>query len=261
MKQPRSGPVLAFALVLGGLMLPGTTAAQTAALPIPVAADAAREKISVVVTPGITRTRQLPTAALRALRKTMVAGTDLPDADLRALADRGDGLAALKYLHRLTARGAAPSDIAFYGTVAVRTGRIVALPATLAALRQLDPATEPSDRKTAYLAMLLPHAWAGNTLALDGVIDLNGADRLFGPLSEATRQRLLDTGRTIADGRVVLRLALALWQIPDRSAADDAHLIAYLIEARAAPDLGMRTVATNLLATLEAGSVKTAAAK
>ncbi len=65
----------------------------------------------------------------------------------------------------------------------MRTGRIWPLQDAITAMHQLDPATEPSDRIQMYIQTLYAHALAGNALALDAVVDLNGEGRLFGPMS------------------------------------------------------------------------------
>ncbi len=221
---------------------------RSLALPIP--ADKASRQISVVVDPGLTRTARLPTPELRAARKAMLDDQPVPEAMLRALADHRDSLAAQAYVRLLLARGDAanPSDIAYYGTIAVSAGRVWSLGAVVDALAKLDPLTEPADRKKAYVAMLYPHAWAGNALALDAVIDLNGEGRLFGPLSEATRQKLLDQGDKKGDGRVPLRLALRLMQVSPRSAEQEAMLQDYLGRAAASGNLGVQTSVQNLRA-------------
>lgn len=235
------------AAILLALALPA--AAQMLALPIPPAEG--QNQISVKVTPGLTQTRKLPTAALRQARKDMLAGLDIGDDDLRALADQGDGLAALRYTRRLVASDAASaSDIAYYGSLAVSTGRVWVLPDAVAAMARLDPETEPAERKKTYLAMLYPHAWAGNALALDAVIDLNGEGRLFGAMSEATRQKILEQGEKNGDGRAALRLALPLLHKQGRSATETAQLQDYLKRARAAGHLAVATTADTMLALL-----------
>jgi len=263
-------------LILTGLavalLVPGATllaappvAAQTATITLDIPADAASRQISVKVTPGLAHTRKLPTAALRVARRTMLDGKDIGADDLRALADQNDGLAALKYTRLLVASGATASDIAYYGSIAVATGRVWVLPDTVAAMRRLDPGAESAARKNAYVAMLYPHAWAGNGLALDAVIDLNGEGRLFGPMSDATRLRILEQGEANGDGRAALRLALTLLQArpptasgPDasgRNAADDALLRDYLERAMAGSNLEVRATAANLL-TLQTAAVQ-----
>lgn len=252
------------ALALGLLMtgLPTVRPAFAQALSLPLALPAAQEtrRISVVVTPGLTHTNKLADPALRAARKEMLAGRAISDADLRALADNQDGLAALRYVRHLMAQqpAASASDIAYYGSIAVSTGRIWPLADTLAAMRRLDPAREPKERLRVYLAMLYPHAWAGNTLALDAVIDLNGEGRLFGAMSESTRKRLIAQGRAAGDGRILLRLALSLLAESDRSPAEEAQLAAYLAEAAAVKDLAVSTTAANLVTLLHTNAGKAA---
>lgn len=214
-----------------------------------VAPDAKGRFISVVVRPGLARTIDLPTEGLRQARRDMLAGTRVADADLRALADRRDGLAAQCYVRRLLAAEplGGDSDIAFYATVAIATGRVWTLPDAVAAMRRLDPATEPPERVQAYMAMLYAHAWAGNSVALEAMIDLNGEGRLFGPLSEATRQRILDQGDLAGDGRAALRMAIGLMREGAMTPAREAQARDALGRALAGGDLEARATAINLL--------------
>lgn len=208
-------------------------------------------QVSVTVRPGRQSNAGL-SAELRDARVQMLTGAGIAPDLLRALADQGDGLAAQKYVRHLLAddRSATDSDIAYYATLAVTTGRVWTLPDAVAAMRKLDPATEPPARIGAYYAMLYPHAWAGNTLALDAVIDLNGEGRLFGPLSEATRLRILDADALIGDGRAVLRMALMLLGQSAPGDADMALARDYLTRAAASGHLAVQVTATTLLAQL-----------
>ena len=210
--------------------------------------DPLARKISVVVQPGLVSNASLPDDLKRA-RTEMHAGGAISAGALRALADRGDGLAAQKYVHLLLPDPAAtPSDIAYYATIAVRTGRIWTLPEAIAAMHLLDPATEPAGRKQAYVSMLYPHAWAGNSLALDAVIDLNGDGRLFGALSEETRVRIVQQDARNGDGRAVMRMALILLSQSSRTAAEEALVQDYLTRAAAVDHLAISVTATNILA-------------
>jgi len=224
-------------------------AADAALLPFPAAAAA--RQISVTVDRGLTRTASLPTEALRQARRDMLAGLTIADADLAALADSRDGRAAQDYVRRLVSSGTgSASDIAYYGSIAVASGRVWTLPDAVKAMLTLDPATEPRDRVAAHIAMLYPHAWAGNTLALDALIALNGKGRLFGPMSEKTRARIVETGRRAGDGRVALQMAMAALRDP----ADPVAARIWLTEAQGANHLGVRTTAAALLARLDAGT-------
>lgn len=239
-------------VVLAIAVLPQTLWAQVPTyahqLNLPMPPDPADQQISVVVTPGRARNAGL-SDALRQARQTMLDGTEISPADLRALADLNDGLAAQKYVRLLlTDPTATPSDIAYYGTVAVATGRIWSLPAAIAAMRLLDPTTEPVERNRAYVRMLYPHAWAGNALALDAVIDLNGEGRLFGALSEETRLKILAQDAINGDGRGVMRMALSLLSQPSRTPEQEALVDDYLTRAAAVVDnLAISATATNLL--------------
>ena len=240
--------VLACLTLSLSLMTSGFAVAQT--LPVAIPADTAHRDIKVVVTRGLTQTKSLTSPALRAARKAMLADKAISDANLRALADHADGLAALKYFHILQtqAPAAAASDIAYYGTVAVSTGRVWPLQATVDAMYTLDPATEPPKRIKAYLAMLYPYAWAGNSVAMDTLIDMNGEGRLFGPMSDATRAKVVAQATKAGDGRALLRMALALMQNPDPSDKDRALIQDYLERASKGNNLAVKATATNLLA-------------
>lgn len=201
--------------------------------------------ISVTVFPTLASNRGLPDD-LRFARLAMQAGNVVPPPMLRDLADRRDGLAAARYVDWLLTEAPAPaaSDIATYAAIAVGTGRDAYLDEFLDTLVLLDPATEPDDRKSLYISVLYPHAWAGNLLALDAVIDLNGEGRLFGPLSDATLARILETDPS---GRAALRLALGLLLKDRPTAADQAKIDRFLALAADSDLLNVSTMAANLM--------------
>ena len=233
-----------------GLPHAATAQSQTYAhqLDLLMPPNPADRQISVVVTPSLASNYGL-TDALKAARIAMLAGQEISPDDLRALADRNDGLAALRYVRLLLADPAAvPSDIAYYGTIAVATGRVWPLPEAVAAMRLLDPSTEPPERTRAYIRMLYPHAWSGNALALDAVIDLNGDGRLFGALSEETRQKILTQDTANGDGRAVMRMALSLLSQPSRTPAEEAMVDDYLTRATNVDNLAVSVTAANILA-------------
>ena len=249
--------LLAAVLALG-LGLGPASAQNLITMQIP--ADAAHAQISVVVNKGLTRTLDLPTPALRSARQAMLDDKPVTPEALKALADHFDGLAAQKYVRYLLASvpGAAASDIAYYGTIAVRSGRVWTLPQVVEALHRIEPTTEPPARIKAYIAMLYPHAWAGNALALDAVIDLNGEGKLFGPMSAATQKRILAQADTAGDGRIPLRMALVLLQKPERTAAEMDQAKRYLTLAKASSNLEVQATAANLLVLIESGGIQMA---
>ena len=244
-------------------LVPGVTGAALAQdnlISMTIPPDPAHAQISVKVTKGLISTAKLPTPALRDARKALLDDKEVSPAALKALADHWDGLAAQKYVRYLLASvpDASPSDIAYYGTIAVSTGRVWTLPQVVAALRQIEPVTEPPERIKAYIAMLYPHAWAGNSLAMDAVIDLNGAGKLFGPMSKATEKRILTIGEKAGDGRIPLRLALALLQKPARTQADVDQARKYLNVAKTSTNLEVQVTAANLIGLIEQGGIQMA---
>jgi len=242
----RAATLAVLVLTLQGL--PAPLAADTRLITLNIPADTARQQISVVVRPNLSHTSKLPTDALRLARQAMLDDLPITDADLRTLADHGDGLAAQTYVRRLAVQRADPSDIAYYGTIAVSTGRVWSLPDVVAALHRLNPKTEPPERTRAYAEMLYPHAWAGNSLAMDALIDLNGEGKLFGPMSEDTRKRIVAQDDETGDGRAALRLSLVLLQKPRLGDKDRALLQRYLDRAAASDNLTVKATAANILA-------------
>jgi hypothetical protein len=177
-------------------------------LTLPIPHDAADLALGVTVTEGLRSMARVPTEPLRAARKAMQAGEEIAADDLRALADLGDGLAAQRLVRHLQLTAGSDSDVAHFAGIAVATGRIALLPAMVDALLRLDPATEPPERIAGHVAALYPQAWAGNPLALEALVQLNGAGRLFGALSDKTRERLEAMAEDRGDGRLFLTLAL-----------------------------------------------------
>lgn len=217
------------------LLLAAPATAQTP-IPVPFEGHAEGARISVTVTPGLRSMAAIPEPRLRVLRDRMHRGVYVPDAGLRELADKGDGLAAQRYVRRLIDRNDPDrhaSDIAHYAAVAVGTGRVWTLPDMIAAMERLDPAQEPAWRVRKLISVLYPHAWAGNTLALDAVQRFNGEGRLFGPLSEGTRQRILQTAEAAEGTRLQMRLALDILARADRTGAlpaEDRETLLALLE-------------------------------
>lgn len=240
--------------VVSLLMSAGAATAQEFALPIPVQTDRDSREISVVVDKGLRSTRSLPTLSLRNARRAMFAGELVSDEDLRKLANYGDSLAALKYVDILMARGlnANASDIAYYGAIAVGGGRVWALPEMVEAMHLLDPKTEPKKRVNKYISVLYPHAWAGNSLALDAVVDFNGEGLLFGALSEATRLKIEAQAEANKDGRTELKQAISILRKPDLTQDELGRARALLERAQKTEHLAVSTMAANLIEQLAA---------
>lgn len=229
-----------------------------AIIPNLIAQDTSSTRISVTVEEGLTSSRGLRSAQLRKARVTLHEDGEVSAAHLRALADLGDGLAAQRYVRLLLASDTAsnPSDLAYYAAIAVGTGRIWTLDTMVDAMRKLDPNTEPTVRVNRYIKTLYPHAWAGNTLALQAVVAFNGEGRLFGPLSDATRDRILEEARKTGDGRIELGMAMGLLErtratdMPDPIILEQARDLLQL--AQASQHLAVSTSAQNLLRLMDA---------
>ncbi len=221
-------------------------AAHAQSIPFPFETDTEARQLAVTVTPDRRTMRGLP-ASLRTARAAMHAGEPVSDEDLARLAGAGDGLAAQNLARRLIAdEDADPSDIAYYSALAVMTGRIWTLPDMIRAMRQLEPGQEPSDRVRTYIRALYPHAWEGNTLALDAVVEFNGEGRLFGALSDRTRSRILERSAADGEGRAELRMAVALMERGIESETERARVLELLALAEVSSHIGIRTTALNL---------------
>ncbi len=239
--------------------LPGVAVAQdfkAPVIPILIGPSEVSNRVSVVVDKGLRSSKRLRTTELRAAREAMHNNEAVSVAHLRALASAGDGLAAQRYVRVLLADPAAdPSDIAYFSAVAVGTGRIWTLEPMIKAMHRLDPASEPRERVGAYIRVLYPHAWAGNSLALDALVAFNGEGRLFGPLSAKTRKRILDEARKQGDGRIELGLAMGLLEAARAGVQDDPGALeearGFLKLAAGSDHLAVRTTAENLLRMME----------
>ena len=231
--------------------------ARRAVIPILVAPSDETGQISVKVEPGLQSSKRLRTAALRRARAAMHAGEPVSTENLRRLADAGDGLAAQRYVRILLSGDTAadPSDISYYAAIAVGTGRIWTLKPMIEAMHRLDPETEPKARVSKYIRVLYPHAWAGNSVALDALVAFNGEGRLFGPLSDKTRQRILSEAKQQGDGQTELSLAMGILEVERASDTPDPTAMAkareYLELAQGSDHLAVRTTAQNLLRMIE----------
>lgn len=218
-------------------------------------ADPASRQIAVKINPGI-KTKSLPRASLRKARENLLAKREISETDLRALAEHGDGLAALKYVRILVSRHQGQrehaSDIAYFGAIAVGNGRVWPLKDMIDAMHSLSPETEPKSRIKKHISVLYPHAWAGNSLALDALVDFNGEGKLFGKLSDKTRQRILGQSKKNGVGRIELRMAVNILIKPEMSSADKRQAHRYLTLATATENFAIKATAENLLRLLDA---------
>lgn len=232
---------------------------HTPVIPNLIADDNGDTRISVTVERGLTNSNPLRSVALRNARASLHDGSEITAEHMRALAGAGDGLAAQRYVRLLQAADTPPnpSDLAFFAAIAVGTGRVWTLGTMIAAMHKLDPKIEPPARVSKYIRVLYAHAWAGNSLALEAVVAFNGEGRLFGPLSDRTRDRILTKTREHGNGRIELGMAMNLLE---RSRAADTPNLGDLAQARsflklagASEHLAVSTSAQNLLRLMDSG--------
>lgn len=242
------------------LLLPAPLAAQEAqrpVIPILVAPAEDTAQLAVKVERGLTSSKRLRSSTLRRARAALHRGEPVSTPNLAALARAGDGLAAQRYVRILLSDKAQadPSDIAYFAAIAVGTGRIWTLKPMIRAMHELSPETEPKERIRKYIRVLYPHAWAGNGLALDALVAFNGEGRLFGPLSDKTRDKILAQARGLGDGRIELSLAMGILEQERASDQPDPKALAqarsYLDLAKASDHLAVSTTAQNLLRMIE----------
>lgn len=230
-----------------------TSPAVAQNIPLPFSDDTKASRISVTITPDPLSMKGL-SPSLAAARQQLHAHQPVSDANLIILSEAGYGLAAQTYARRLISVGATvntPSDVAYYSAIAVGTGRVWTLPDMIKAMKRLDPALEPRDRLRKYIQVLYPYAWAGNTLALDAVIEFNGKGKLFGELSDSTREKILEQSQRNGDGRVELRLAVALLEQVNLTKEQQDWARSYLQRAQTSSHLGIMTSAQNLVALMD----------
>lgn len=226
---------------------------QSTSLPVPIPLDKESRQVSVVVDEGLKSMSRLP-KSLKDARQAMFDGAQVEAEDLKRLADYKDTLAAAKYVEILMARGIenAPSDVAYYSSIAVGGGRVWVLPEMVQAMRLLDPKTEPKARISQYIKVLYPHAWAGNSLALEAVMEFNGEGRLFGPLSSATKAKIDAQLEMQEVGHFDLQRAVNILRKPNLTKEELGEARALLDRASQAEHLAVATTAANLLEQLSA---------
>jgi TPR repeat protein len=191
-------------------------------------------------------TKSLPTVALQATRRQLIAGAAVPVADLRDLADFGDGLAAFHLARRLQAQ-TPPARLgvaAHYYAIAAYTGRAFAVPPLAALLVQEGAEYTPNLLRQALDAMTI-QAKSGNTQAalLLGQMYQNGQP--FGRDGAKAQAFLALAGQS--DGQVALDLGILLMSDQADAAQGHAGAKAALTLAAKAGTLSTRVIAENLL--------------
>ncbi|RVT82575.1 hypothetical protein DXV76_15130 [Rhodobacteraceae bacterium CCMM004] len=243
-----AGLVVALAAVCGGAMAqpPAPGALDLGRM---LAADPEARKIRVVLTPGITSNRDLTDPVLQAARKRMFQGGAVSPRALQALADLGDGNAALRLIKRLEAAGAdtPPATIAHYYGIAAATGRVSGLNGLVRTLRDLDPTTTSAARLAVLRDIVVAYAAAGNSTAAAAVVEFAAAGRPFGPMDDAI-QDLADRGNPL----IALNRANALIQGGWDTADDLTRAQSYLKAVSQTAPVRAQTFARTMIPVLDA---------
>lgn len=199
---------------------------------------------------GITRTDQLPWE-LRAWRKQMIAGSNVPTRGLRGLADAGDSLAAFNFAKEIEAMGdpALLPDALHYYSIAVHHGRDFALPRLLKLLKITAPELSPGRLANVRLAIERA-AKRGDARAARALSQMLTRGTPFGSDPQAARD-WLQTVAEAGDGAAALDLAMLWMRTAPGLPADPAKARAALELAAASDDLSARTTAENLLRQME----------
>lgn len=207
----------------------------------------------------ITHTKDLPTAALQAARKRMVTGQKISTADLRALADHGDGLAAFRFARLLQEKvpPVGPGVAAHYYAISAYTGRHFAVP-ELARLMVAEGAGYSENLLTQCLNALTIQAISGNAKAALALGKMYADGQPFGRDLVASQHFLALAGQT--DPAAALKLGLALMADPADAALGHAGARAALTLAASSTDLSARITAENLLTLLDTPTPPTAKA-
>jgi hypothetical protein len=230
--------LLALTFALAILPVPGVLRAEDARLP------------------GVQSTAELADPSMKALRKRMVSGKTLRTADLRALADAGDGLAAFKFAKYLDDRaaedpGASLSAPIHYYSIAAYTGRDFAVPPLLRLLRSVEDPDEVLGKKRLKGAedALLATSLRGNAEATLALVVFYSDGIPFGSSPDKARELLLSLSDDGTADAAKAALKLALQAVgPDPARPVDAEAALRLLQiAAAGPDIGTRAMAENLI--------------
>ncbi|CUH80077.1 hypothetical protein [Tropicibacter naphthalenivorans] len=210
-------------------------------------AQEAGARVDVTIVRGITRSDQLP-APLVAVRKRLSAKRYVRFADLRALADYGDGNAAFQLAKRIdyVARPQLAADAAHYYGMAAQSGRGGAIYGFIRAVDALDPASTSQARLTSLRKTLLLYAAAGSGPATEAMLRYYVAGAPFGDLGPDLDRLVVQTDSPAANA-VALQLASQILHAGGGDAASLGTAKGYLDKVAGADSLRLRLIAENLL--------------
>jgi hypothetical protein len=191
-----------------------------------------------------------PVDPLKLIRNRMIAGKNVSYKELLKLADSGDDLAQLNLAKRIEADNdpATLDAAARYYRRAAENGRSSAV-RPLIRLLNADVFLDQPKNLAASRDLLEKLAAKGDPVARDGLIAMYRAGKPFGP-DTARADELLVAAAEGGDAKAALDLAFALLSgTPDAARIEEAK--GYLKLAAASDTLNVRTMAENLLRTLE----------
>lgn len=207
----------------------------------PVAAD-------VVLPPAIAGS-----PSLKALRKSMLAGRELSEVQLRTLADAGEGLAAARFAKRLEERAdpAFIDDAAHYYSIAVYQGRDFAMPRLLATLTDKKAEFTPA-RLRNIRGVLDRAARRGDAKAAAGLARMLIKGVPFETDIPKARELLLLAAQA-GDSKAAMQLALSHIQGEAGLPPDPESARPALELALASPDPGVQAMALALARQIPGG--------
>ena len=234
--------------VTASLLFGGLASAENAQLNTASTAYTPKgQKVSVVLTRGITRSDQLPPNLARA-RKALSAKSELRLSTLRALADHADGNAAFQFAKKLdfAARPSLADDAAHYYGIAAATGRGGAIYGFVRALDAIDPAQTSDTRLNNLRAILIAYANAGSAPALEAMLRYHIKKAPFADLS-ADLERLALQSKGPASDAIALQLASEIINSKTTDAGQLEQAQLYLQSLQDTESLRLRLISENLM--------------
>jgi hypothetical protein len=203
---------------------------------------------------GITRTSQLPTQQLRNIRAKMVSRRRVSFADMRLLADTGDGLAALLLAKRIESLKdpKLSADAVHYYSRAAYAGRVSAIPALVRLLRTAGVKLDANKLKQAETA-LQAHVGKNSDVATNALANFYRSGAPFG-LKPGEAERLLRASAERGNLQAAFDVAVALLVQTPRTADMTDDALKYLEMAKASDKPGLRAMAETLARTVASSS-------
>jgi len=243
------------ALIIGTLAISAPASAATCMVRVPESLSSSSERARPMVPgkckPGHGGQRVAkPIDPMKQIRNRMIAGKEVSYKDMQALADSGDDLAQLHLAKRIEADNdpATLDAAARYYRRAAENGRTSAV-RPLIRLLNADVFLDQPKNLTSSQELLEKLAADGNATARDGLIGMYRTGKPFG-LDPTRADALLVAAAKGGDAKAALDLAFALLSgTPQTAEIEEAK--DYLKVAAASDTLNIRTMAENLLRTLE----------